>query len=111
MDGVLRVLHVIPHKTAVDEGFHHLRIFLQGTGEIIYRLLEQLVLAMYMSGQQGEIRLFRQSVFILSGQRENVIVAAQVIKAVAEINGGITISRELLNGLFSQPSRFSIATL
>ena len=54
IDGILRILHVIADVTTNDQCLQHFGIFLNYAGKVVNGLLQELVLAMHVSGQQGE---------------------------------------------------------
>ena len=62
-----------------------------------------------MTGEQGEVGLLRHGALVAAYQRQNFVVASQIVIVVAQVNGGITVARKLHDCLLAQPGGFSIA--
>src|SRR5258708_35978302 len=89
----LGILHVIAHVAAVDQGFRQVRLNLQAAGIVVNRLLQELVLLVYVAGQQREVGLFGQNTLVAAHQRENIIVASKIVIVVSQIHGCVAIMR------------------
>ena len=60
--GRLRLVQIVQHIAAIHIRGNHIRITLQGLGEVLACLIQLPIMLVHIAGQQGNIRLFRQNV-------------------------------------------------
>ena len=96
LDGTLGILQIVVDVAAIHPGFHHLGIAFERARVIINRLAQQLRLFVHVSGEQREVRLFRQDLLILAGEREHVVISPEVVKRVSKIDGCVAVLGKLL---------------
>src|SRR6185437_1629853 len=99
--GLLSVVEIVQHVSAIYIGLHHFRVSLHGTGEVVGGLLQQPVLLVHIAIQQRNVGFLRQDRFILGGEAQQFVITAKVVQVIAEIDGRIAVFGEQLDHLAS----------
>ena len=84
-------MQVVQHVPAIYIGFHHLRIALQRARIVIHRLTQQLALLVDVSFEQWEVTLLGKQNFIFTRQGEYIVIAAEVIECISQVNRGVSV--------------------
>src|SRR6185312_12328733 len=106
--GLLSVVEIVQHVSAIYIGLHHFRVSLHGTGEVVGGLLQQPVLLVHIAIQQRNVGFLRQDRFILGGEAQQFVITAKVVQVIAEIDGRIAVFGEQLDHLASDCSRLLV---
>ena len=104
-------MKIVQHVSAVYIGSNNVWIAIERLGKIAKRLLLQSTALINVSGEQGNIGLFRQDVPVLRCEVEKRVVLSLTEQVVAKIDNHVAILRHNFDRLTAGVGRFLVFTV
>ena len=111
LGGLGRLAKIIQHETAIHIAGGHFRVEFERSREVLHGGGAIAVVGMHIAGDQRKIFILGEDRFVLGHESKGLVIAAEIVEIVGEIDHTFAIIRQLVDDLVSELSRLCVIAL
>ncbi len=111
LGGFARFTKIVQHEAAIDVSGCHLGIAFERQREILQRRVQVAVVYMHIAGNERQVLIFGEDRLVFSDQRKGLVIAAEIIKIVSEVDDTFAIIGQLFDHLKPELRCFGVVAL